>query len=126
MALHGVGSDRKHFNDWPNEPGLENLREQEDPVQLKVSSQIPPYTAGVLYCSGPGGHQIDILSKGTFEASHWFDEFAKTHRLVLASPKEGEHITDISYTSCHTCSGIVKAARRLGKFHGVTFGRESD
>lgn len=54
MASQGVVSDRKHFNDRPNELGCETLQEQADPVQLKVSGNIPAYAVGVLYRTGPG------------------------------------------------------------------------
>lgn len=126
MAPHGVGTERNDFNDWPNDIGFETLQEQTDPVQLKVSGKVPAYAAGVLYRTGPGGHQIETLSKGTFEVSHWFDGFSQTHRFVLASPKESDHITDVSYTSRHSCSELIEAVRRSGKFESVTFGQKLD
>ena len=116
MAPHGVDSERKPFNDWPNDLGFESFQEQTEPVQLKVSGKIPAYAAGVLYRTWPGGHQIETLKKGTFEASHWFDGFAQMHRFVLASPQDGEYITAVSYNSRHSCNGLIEAVRKSGSF----------
>ena len=126
MAPHGVSSGLRPFNDWPNDAGFEVFQEQTDAVQLKISGKIPAYTAGVLYRTGPGGYQVETLRNGTFEASHWFDGFAQTHRFVLTSTEQGEYITNISYSSRHSCNGLIEAVRKSGDFRGITFGQKLD
>lgn len=130
MAPHGVTNttekELKPFNDWPNDIGFETFQEQTSPVELKVSGKIPVYAAGVLYRTGPGGYQVETDSKDTFAASHWFDGFSQTHRFVLASPEGGDHVTNVTYNSRHTCNGLIEDIRKKGDLGKVTFGQKQD
>ena len=130
MAPHGVANGvatgLKSFNDWPNDLGFETSQEQTSPVELKVLGKIPAYAAGVLYRTGPGGHQVKTNTKDIFELSHWFDGFSQTHRFVLAPPKDGGHITNITYNSRHTCNGLIEHVRKKGELGRICFGQKYD
>lgn len=114
------------YNDWPNEDGFETFQEQTEPVELKVSGRIPAYAAGVLYRTGPGGHQIATEKDSTFSVSHWFDGFSQTHRFVLDPPTQGKHIQRVTYNSRHTCNQLIEEIRRQGKNARLTFGQKQD
>ena len=126
MAAHGIGSELKAFNDWPNDLGFETFQEQTTPVELKVSGKFPAYAAGVLYRTGPGGYQIKTTKENTFEASHWFDGFSQAHRFVLVPPNEGDHITKITHNSRHTCNAWVEEIRKNGGLGQISFGQKLD
>ncbi|CAD6578137.1 MAG: hypothetical protein ASARMPRED_008547 [Alectoria sarmentosa] len=125
-APHGVTSTTSSFNDWPNDAGFETFHEETDPVQLKVSGRIPAYAAGILYRTGPGGHQVTTPKNKTFAVSHWFDGFSQTHRFELLPPSEGEVITRVRYNSRHTCDRHVEKIRDSGEMATVTFGQQQD
>lgn len=130
MAPHGVtngvSGERKPFNEWPNDLGFETFQEHTNPVALKVSGKIPSYAAGVLYRTGPGGHQVKTKSQKTYEVSHWFDGFSQTHRFVLAPPTNGDYITDITHNSRHSCNSLIEAVRKGANPSWISFGQKFD
>ncbi|KAF6232108.1 hypothetical protein HO173_009702 [Letharia columbiana] len=125
-APHGVTTTAKSYNDWPNDAGFETFHDETDPVELKVSGRIPAYAAGILYRTGPGGHQVTTPQNKTFAVSHWFDGFAQTHRFELLPPSEGEFITRVRYNSRHTCDNLVEKVRNSGEMAMTSFGQQRD
>lgn len=130
MAPHGLAnetaSELQPFNDWPNDVGFDVFTEQTSPVELTVSGKIPAYAAGVLYRTGPGGYKVKTNKQDTFAASHWFDGFSQAHRFVLASPKQGDQITNITYNSRHTCNSLIETVRTKGELGRISFGQKLD
>ena len=125
-APHGVTSTKESYNDWPNDAGFEAFHEETDPVELKVSGRIPAYAAGILYRTGPGGHQVTTSKNKVFAVSHWFDGFSQTHRFELLPPSAGQFITWVKYNSRHTCDNLVEKIRNSGQNATTTFGQERD
>ena len=81
---------------------------------------------GILYRTGPGGHQVATSKNKTFAASHWFDGFAQTHRFELSPPSEGRFITRVKYNSRHTCDKLVEKVRNSGEMAISSFGQQAD
>ena len=81
---------------------------------------------GVLYRTGPGGHQITTAKNKSFAVSHWFDGFAQTHRFELLPQSEGNVITHVKYNSRHTCDRLVEKIRKTGDMPITTFGQQRD
>lgn len=125
-APHGVTSTTNSYNDWPNDAGFETFHDETDPVELKVSGKVPAYAAGILYRTGPGGHQVTTSKNKTFAVSHWFDGFAQTHRFELLPPSEGKYITSVKYNSRHTCDKLVEKIRKSGEMAMTSFGQQQD
>ena len=83
-------------------------------------------SSGVLYRTGPGGHEITSDKNGTYSASHWFDGFAQTHRFEVLPPTKGKYVTNITYNSRHTCSAIIEDVRKTGTRDIISFGQQPD
>lgn len=83
-------------------------------------------SSGVLYRTGPRGHQFSTSKNTTFNASHWFDGFSQTHRFELIPPANGEHIAQVNYSSRNTCDELIEKFRKEGDMSGMSFGQQRD
>ena len=65
---------------WPFVAGLQNCREQLEPVDCEISGDFPNWLNGVLFRAGPGVFDIKINNRiASFQ--HWFDAIAMIHRF---------------------------------------------
>ncbi|KAI1171007.1 beta,beta-carotene 9',10'-dioxygenase [Nemania sp. FL0916] len=116
-----------NFDDWPNEAGFEGLTEVRGPVDLKVIGSFPPWAAGTLYRTGPGGYTVENTPNGTFKTTHWFDGFAHTHKFeILTDPCERNGTTRVRYSSRHQAKAYVDTIRKTGRVPGLSFGQRQD
>ncbi|KAI4118809.1 MAG: hypothetical protein LQ345_001202 [Seirophora villosa] len=102
---------------------FETLHEEKTPIDLDVTGSIPAYAAGVLYRTGPGGHQVKTNGNGTFK---WFDGFTQTHRFEIVRPINGANVTTIRYNSRHNCNKMIETIRTTGAYHEISFGPKQD
>ncbi|KAI1118490.1 carotenoid oxygenase [Nemania sp. NC0429] len=115
------------FEDWPNEAGFEGLTEVRGPIELKVTGSIPPWAAGTLYRTGPGGYNVENTPKGTFKTTHWFDGFAHTHRFqIVADPRSPNEPVRVQYSSRHQAEDYVNSIRKTGRLLSLSFGQRQD
>ena len=93
---------------WPNDLGFDTVREERQPIELKVTGYIPAYAAGTLYRNGPGAHQLkDSDGNVRYQCSHWFDGFSQAHRFELVRKPYGENASATMLTGSQvslTCS----------------------
>ncbi|KAI1360674.1 carotenoid oxygenase [Xylaria arbuscula] len=115
------------FDEWPNEAGFEGLTEVRGPIELKVTGSIPPWAAGALYRTGPGGYDLENTPKGTFRTTHWFDGFAHTHKFdILHDPHCPRGPVRVLYSSRHQAEDYVDAIRKTGQLPRLSFGQRQD
>ncbi|KAB8235703.1 carotenoid oxygenase family protein [Aspergillus alliaceus] len=115
-----------HFNNWPNEQGFQPNYEQKIPVELQVTGEIPAYTAGVLYRTGPGRYEVDIVEGNTFQISHWFDGFSQTHRFQLVAPETTSSGVRVFYNSRIATDSLIEEVRKTGSLDHFSFGQKRD
>lgn len=99
---------------------------RKSPLRYCLTQIIEQPLRGVLYRTGPGGHQVTTSKNKTFAVSHWFDGFAQTHRFELLPPSQGKFITRVKYNSRHTCDELVERIRKTGEMPITTFGQQRD
>ncbi|MCJ1434451.1 hypothetical protein MMC27_003819 [Xylographa pallens] len=114
------------FNEWPTDIGFEINHEETEPVELKVTGQIPTYVAGVLFRTGPGGHHLSTKDGQTFTMSHWFDGWAQTHRFDIIDSGSQESRMQVTYRSRHTCDGYMEEIHQTGRAPGISFAQIQD
>ena len=103
------------------------LHEERNPVELKVSGNIPSYVSGTLYRTGPGGyHQIPSEKGTTFSLDHWFDGFAQNHRFQIIQQPGSATPTRVVYNSRWSVDPLIEKVRKTGKMGGITFGQKRD
>jgi torulene dioxygenase len=61
----------RHYKDYPNDIGFEDIPETRTPVEMKVTGIIPEYVRGVLYRTGPGSYTTPMNGK-IFQIQHWY------------------------------------------------------
>ncbi|KAI0536420.1 carotenoid oxygenase [Xylaria digitata] len=116
-----------NFDDWPNKAGFEGLTEVRGPVGLKVTGFLPPWAAGTLYRTGPGGYTLENTPKGTFKTTHWFDGFAHTHKFeIITDPHDPNAPVQVQYGSRRQAEDYVNAIRKTGRRPGLSFGQRQD
>ncbi|KAF8451118.1 carotenoid oxygenase [Boletus edulis BED1] len=113
----------KPFNDWPNDAGFDVTHEEREPVELKVSGNIPSYVSGTLYRTGPGGHQVKADNGETFSIDHWFDGFSQNHRFQII---QSDNSTRVIYNSRWSVDPLIDNIRKTGKLTGFSFGQKRD
>lgn len=99
---------------------------REFPLTYLYLSKIKTLFRGILYRTGPGGHQVATIKNKTFAVSHWFDGFSQTHRFELLPPSEGAFITRVKYNSRHACDELVEKIRKDGEMAITSFGQQQD
>lgn len=112
------------WKSWPNEAGFVGLNEVRDPVALKVSGTIPPWTAGTLYRTGPGESQIETETRGTHYVSHWFDGIAQTHKFSIVASPSGD--VSVDYSSCLQGKKLIEDIKKRGWRACSTFAQKAD
>lgn len=76
---------------------------------------------GILYRIGPGGHEVETDSRGTFSIDHWFDGLSQIHRFHIIDSKT------ITYNSRHTCDSLIEQYRLQGGIgNQYSFGQGRD
>lgn len=101
------------------------LREERGPFQCTVYGNIPAWTAGTLFRTGPGAWQIDETPSGTLQFGHWFDGLAHTHRFDIISSGETGGVT-VLYSSRHQSQAYVKYIQEHGSGDVFTFAQRRD
>ena len=96
------------------------------PKILLASTEFSSILRGILYRTGPGGHQVTTPKNKTFAVSHWFDGFAQTHRFELIPSTQGGSVTRVKYNSRHTCDKLVEKVRNSGELAMTSFGQQRD
>ncbi|KAK8037987.1 torulene oxygenase [Apiospora phragmitis] len=118
------------FEDWPNEAGFEGLTEHRGPVELRVKGNIPTWTAGSLYRTGPGACTVEDTKIGTFHISHWFDGLAHTHRFDILAPEGGSSADNgavrVVYFSRRQSDTLTKQIKDEGRMLSKSFAQRSD
>ncbi|KAF8419309.1 carotenoid oxygenase [Tirmania nivea] len=115
------GKTKGQSQDWPNAIGFKFHKDVTAPVQLHIIGEFPDYVRGTLYRIGPGGHEVETDSKGTFSIDHWFDSLSQIHRFHIVDSKA------ITYNSRHTCDSLVEQYRRQGGIGNLySFGQGRD
>ncbi|KAF3481068.1 carotenoid cleavage dioxygenase 1 [Arthroderma uncinatum] len=115
----------KSHNDWPNYQGFDTSYEEREPVELKVTGNIPSWAAGTLYRTGIGKREIET-EKGLFQTRHWFDGLAVVHRFQILPPDEEHSDVRVIYNSRSTCDGLIEQIRKTGERDTMTFARKYD
>ncbi|KAF8554984.1 hypothetical protein OG21DRAFT_1496630 [Imleria badia] len=113
----------KPFNNWPNDAGFDVIHEEKEPVELKVSGNIPSYVSGTLYRTGPGGYQVQADNGKTFSIDHWFDGFSQNHRFQII---QSDDATRVIYNSRRSIDPLIDNIRKTGKLAGFSFGQKRD
>ncbi|KAF2496781.1 beta,beta-carotene 9',10'-dioxygenase [Lophium mytilinum] len=111
---------------WRHEQGFEPKYEQRTPVELKVVGSIPKYAAGVLYRTGPGGHQEDGPNGKPVIMSHWFDGFTQVHRFKIDATNDATTPIRVFYNSRLEVDEILQTIRETGDLKDFTFGQKRD
>ena len=62
----------KHYKDYPNDVGFEDIPETRTPVEMKITGVIPEYVRGVLYRTGPGSYTTPTNNGKIFQIQHWY------------------------------------------------------
>ncbi|KAK8096460.1 hypothetical protein PG999_012404 [Apiospora kogelbergensis] len=114
------------FGDWPNEAGFEGLDEVKGPIELKVRGSIPPWAAGTLYRTGPGGFEVETEQNSTYRVSHWFDGFGQSHRFAILLNEDGNGAVRVEYASRCQTEDLVDEIRQNGRPNGFTFAQRQD
>lgn len=117
----------KPFNNWPNDAGfdLDVTAEQREPVEAKITGNIPPYVDGVLYRTGPGGYRVNTDKGTTFEIDHWFDGFTQNHRFEII-PATASSPARVLYNSRMAIDPLIQKIRREGKMDSFSFANKRD
>ncbi|KAH7886703.1 carotenoid oxygenase [Phlebopus sp. FC_14] len=114
------------FKNWPNDVGFDVVHEEREPVELKVSGNIPSYVSGTLYRTGPGAYQVQCDKGTTFSIDHWFDGFSQNHRFHITQEPGSSNPTRVMYNSRMTVDPLIEAVRKTGKLGGFTFAQKRD
>ncbi|KAJ3190819.1 hypothetical protein HK101_008331 [Irineochytrium annulatum] len=101
--------------------GFRNAVEQVDPIDMKVSGQIPKWFTGHLYRCAPSVFSVPLTKeaksktgKETYEISHWFDGLTQIHKFsVLPDGK-------VTYMSRMTAKGLERHIAKTGEL-GIAF-----
>ena len=118
-------SSPSHFNDWPNAFAFDTDFVQNEPIELKVTGNIPTYAAGTLYRIGPGANQIKCDNGKQFKTIHWFDGFAVIHRFHIEAESSGGPVKVIYNSRC-TADKLVEHIRKTGRFKDFGFAQKRD
>ncbi|EIW74527.1 carotenoid cleavage dioxygenase [Coniophora puteana RWD-64-598 SS2] len=115
------------YNNWPNDAGfdLDVTDDQREPVEAKITGTIPPYVAGVLYRTGPGGYRVPTDKGTTFELDHWFDGFTQNHRFEII-PATSTSPARVLYNSRMATDPLIQKIRREGKMDAYSFANKRD
>ena len=112
---------------WPNDLGFDTVREERQPIELKVTGYIPAYAAGTLYRNGPGAHQLkDSDGNVRYQCSHWFDGFSQAHKFDLIPSNTGDRVDRIRYQSRFNVDALIQSCRDKGRYDGYTFAQKRD
>lgn len=84
---------------------------------------IPAYTAGTLYRTGPGKSQVETKDGQLFQVSHWFDGFSQTHRFQILSSEDS---TRVLYNSRFGTDALLEHVRTTGEVGKFGFGQKRD
>ncbi|KAI4147543.1 MAG: hypothetical protein LQ340_005503, partial [Diploschistes diacapsis] len=117
-------SGSSHFNNWPNDLAFETSFVRHEPIELKVTGDIPAYAAGTLYRTGPGVHIVKCDDGQQFEAQHWFDGLTVVHRFHIKAGESGP--VEVTYNSRCTADKLIERIRRTGKFKDFSFAQKRD
>ncbi|KAI9808228.1 MAG: hypothetical protein M1825_004685 [Sarcosagium campestre] len=120
------GKVSEPYKGWPNEKGFQGDRDTRTPTELKVTGNIPPYAAGTLYRTGPGGYQVDGPNGKTLSMSHWFDGFTQIHRFQILPPSSPDAATKVLYNSRTTVDKLLEYIRETGDTSQFSFGQKRD
>ena len=99
------------------------IHEEREPVELKVTGNIPPYVSGTLYRTGPGGYQVKANNGKTFSIDHWFDGFSQNHRFQII---QSDSSTRVIYSSRQSVDPLIENIRKTGKLNRLSFGQKRD
>lgn len=110
---------------WPNDAGFDNCYEEHEPVALTVRGDIPYYTAGVLFRTGPLGYKANTDDGKIWAAKHWFDGFSSVHRFEIDFPGDGGPV-QVTYRSRRTVDEYLEQVRKTGKVDSITFASKRD
>ncbi|KAF2816651.1 uncharacterized protein BDZ99DRAFT_566455 [Mytilinidion resinicola] len=111
---------------WRHEQGFEPNFEQRTPVELNVVGSIPKYAAGVLYRTGPGGHEENGPNGKPVIMSHWFDGFTQVHRFKIDATDDIAAPVRVTYNSRLEVDEILQRIRETGDLKDFTFGQKRD
>ncbi|KAI9730067.1 MAG: hypothetical protein M1834_006059 [Cirrosporium novae-zelandiae] len=128
MPEIAASTEYQHFNNWPNDAGFDVFHEERNPVELKVTGNIPEWACGTLYRTGPGHRSVTTDQGTAYKSGHWFDGFSQVHRFQIlpAGSPDADSPVRILYNSRRTCDGLIEKIRKTGKLDGFTFGRKYD
>ncbi|KAJ5595070.1 uncharacterized protein N7459_001278 [Penicillium hispanicum] len=116
----------EYFNNWPNDKGFDPEYEEKKPIELAVTGNIPAYSAGTLYRTGPGKSQVKTEDDQIFQISHWFDGFSQTHRFQILETQEPNTPVRILYNSRFSTDALIEHVRVTGSMEGLGFGQKRD
>jgi torulene dioxygenase len=89
-----------------------------------VKGNIPKFTAGVLFRTGPLGYKIKAENGKEYSAKHWFDGFSCVHRFEIDFKADGKpHVT---YASRRNVDDMLEKVRKTGRLDGSSFAPTSD
>ncbi|MCJ1326545.1 hypothetical protein MMC10_003210 [Thelotrema lepadinum] len=122
-----VSSDSapSHYKDWPNTFAFDTDYVQNEPIELKVTGEIPAYAAGTLYRTGPGVNKVECNNGKQFEAIHWFDGFTVVHRFHIKVEEPGGPVRVIYNSKC-TADKLIEHIRKTGQFKDFGFAQKRD
>ncbi|RKU46692.1 hypothetical protein DL546_008732 [Coniochaeta pulveracea] len=113
------------YLDWPNEAGFLGLKEQTEAIEIPVVGNIPTWTQGSLYRTGPGQYEIETNNGSVFRTDHWFDGLAQTHRFDIVVGTDQKTIK-VHYSSRRQSEDVAEQIKKDGRREGYTFGQKLD
>ncbi|GAB0132924.1 hypothetical protein EsDP_00001345 [Epichloe bromicola] len=118
--------ENEEWRSWPNQGAFDGLDEHRGPMELEVKGNIPSWTAGTFYRTGPGQSVVENTSRGTHYVSHWFDGFAQIHKFDITPTADEKETCSVTYSSRCQSEECIELVKKRGWRVGVSFGQRSD